>query len=127
MNTTVSHSTKTPSTGSRLLWKTETSFSEYGYRLHVSGVFGHRKRRFSNTLSRVASFENGDSLYSCGRAKTGAFKYDDAMPKFKARSSAHMIRKRYVWTQIFRNTEKKNPPFSKIPGYVKRYVWTQVI
>ena len=25
-----------------------------------------------------------------------------------------------VWTQIFLNTEKKNPPFSKIPGYV----WT---
>ena len=28
------------------------------------------------------------------------------MPMFKARSSAHMIRKRFVWTQIFLNTEK---------------------
>ena len=29
------------------------------------------------------------------------------MPKFKARSSAHVIRKRHVWTPIFLNTEKK--------------------
>ena len=28
-------------------------FSEYGYRPHVAGVLRHRKRRFSNTLSRV--------------------------------------------------------------------------
>ena len=27
--------------------------------------------------------------------------YDDVMPRFKARSSAHTVRKRYVWTQIF--------------------------
>ena len=54
-------------------------FSEYGYRPHVSGVFGHQKQRFSNTLSKVESFENGDSSYSCGRAKTReVFKYDDA-------------------------------------------------
>ena len=39
------------------------------------------------------------------------------MPWFKACSSAHTIRKRYMWTQIFLNTEKKSP-FSKIPGYV---------
>ena len=56
------YSPETPSTSSRVLWKTETFFSEYGYRPHVSGVFGHRKRRFSNTLSRVESFENGDSI-----------------------------------------------------------------
>ena len=95
----------------------ENFFSEYGYRPHVTGVFGHRKRRFSNTLYRVESFENGDSSYSCGRAKTEVFKHDDIMPRFKARSSAHTIRKRHVWTQIFLNTEKKSP-FSKIPAYV---------
>ena len=76
-----------PSTCSRVLWKTETFFSEYGYRLHVTGVFGHRKRRFSNTLSRVESFENGDSSYSCGRVKTEVFKYDDVMSRIKARCS----------------------------------------
>ena len=55
----------------------------------------------------MGTFENGASSYSCGRAKTEVFKYDDVMPRFKARSSAHTIRKRYVWTQIFLNTEKK--------------------
>ena len=58
-------------------------------------------------LSRVESFENGDSSYSCGGAKTEVFKYDDVMPWFKARSSAHTTRKRYVWTQIFLDTEEK--------------------
>ena len=48
-------------------------------------------------------FENEDSSYSCGRARTEVFKYNDFdfMPRFKARSSAHMIRKRYVCTQVF--------------------------
>ena len=73
---------KTPSTRSQILWKTKTFFSEYGYRSHVTGVFGQRKRRFTNTLSRVESFENGDSSYSSGRAKTEVFKYDDVMPRF---------------------------------------------
>ena len=91
--------------------KRETFSSEYGYLPHVSGVFGHRKRRFSNTLSRVESFENGDSSYSCTRAKTVTFKYDDVMPKLKARSLAHTIRKRYVWTQILLNTEEKTSVF----------------
>ena len=59
----------------------------------------------------MESFENGDSLYSCGRAKTEAFKYDDVMPRFMPRSSAHTIRKRYVWTQIFLSTEKKSSVF----------------
>ena len=35
------------------------------------------------------------------------FKYDDVMPWFKACFSAHTIRKRYLWTQIFLNAEKK--------------------
>ena len=73
---------KTPFTRSRVFSKTEVFFSEYGYRPHVAGVFRHRKRRFSNTLSRVDTFENGDFSYSCGRAKTEVFKYDDIMPRF---------------------------------------------
>ena len=47
-------------------------FSEYGYHPHVAGVFRNRKQRFSNTLSRVEIFENGDVSYSCGRAKAEA-------------------------------------------------------
>ena len=97
---------ETPSTRSRVFSKTEMFFSEYGYRPHVTGVFRHRKRRFSNTLSGVEIFENGDVSYSCGRAKTDVFKYDDIIPRFKARSFAHTIQKRYVWTQIFLITEE---------------------
>ena len=111
---------QTPPSRSRVFSKTETFFCEYGYCPHITGVFGHRKRRFSNTLSRVEIFENGDSSYSCGRAKTEVLKYDEVMPRFKVCSSAHTIRKRYVCTQIFLNTEKKSQ-FSKIPGDV----WTR--
>ena len=32
------------------------------------------------------------------------------MPRFKARSSAHTIRKRYVWTQIFLKYGGKSRP-----------------
>ena len=78
-----------------------------------------RKRKFSNTFSRVEIFENGDLSYSCGRAKTEVFKYDDVMPRFEARSSARMVRKCFVWTLIFLNTEEK-VTFSKKPGCV----WT---
>ena len=74
---------KTPSTRSRVFSETKTFFSEYGYRPHATGVFGYQKRRFSNTLSRVETFENGDVSYSCGRAKTEVLKYDDVMPRFK--------------------------------------------
>ena len=49
----------------------------------------------------MQSFENGDSSYSCGRAKTEVFKYD-VMPGFRTYNP-----KRYVWTQIFLNTKKK--------------------
>ena len=66
-------------------------FSEYVYRPHVAGIFRYRKQtlRFSNTLSRVETFENGNLSYLCGWAKTEVFKYDDVMPRFWARSSAH--------------------------------------
>ena len=82
---------ETPSTRSRVFSKTETFFSEYGYRPHATGVFGHQKRGFSNTISRVEIFEKGDLSYSYGLTKTEVFKYDNVMPKFKARSSAHTI------------------------------------
>ena len=49
------------------------------------------KWRFSDTLSILEIFENGDSSYLCGRVKTVFFNYDDIMPRFKAHSSAHMI------------------------------------
>ena len=78
-------------------------------------------------------FENGKSSYSHGRAKKEVFKHDDVMPRFKARSSAHTIQKRFVWMQIFLNTEKKNLRFRKYPATCgwsntiqKRYVWTQI-
>ena len=32
-------------------------------------------------LSRVESFESGDLPYSCGRATTEVFKYDDVLPR----------------------------------------------
>ena len=57
----------------------------------MTDVFKYRKWRFSNTLSRVESFENRDSSYLCGQAKMEAFKYNVVMPRFKARSSTHMI------------------------------------
>ena len=96
-------------------------------RPHVAGYF--RKRRFFSSrshrfrtpktevlLSRQEIFENGDLLYSCGRAKTEVFKYDDVMPRFHACSSAHTIQKRYVWTQIFFNTEEKVSVFKNYPA-----------
>ena len=99
---------KTLSTRNRVFSKTTVFFSEYCYRPHVAGVIGQRKRRFSNTFFSVEIFENGDLSYSCGRgrAKTEVFKYDDVMPRFQARSSAHMIRKRYV-SKISWNVEEK--------------------
>ena len=68
----------------------------------------------------MESFENGDSLYLCGRAKTEAFKYDDVMPRFKGRFSAHTIQKRYVWTQVILNTKEKNLRFRKYPATCRR-------
>ena len=42
---------------------------------------------------------------------------DDVMPRFKAHSSAHTIRKATCGRRCFLNTEKISR-FSKIPGYV---------
>ena len=80
--------TQTPCTCSQVFLKTEIFFSEYGYHPHVTGIFGHQNQRFSNTLFRVDSFENGSDLsYSCGWAKTEVFKYDDVVSRFQAPSS----------------------------------------
>ena len=103
----------TPSTLSRVFSKTEMFFSEYGYHAHVAGVFRHRKRRFSNTLSRVETFENGDLTYSSGRANTEVFNYDDIMPRFQARSSAQFRFERRIFISIrrkvsvFENTRQR--------------------
>ena len=46
-------------------------------RPHVNGVFGDHKRRFSNMLSRVKTFENAGFVFTCGWAKTEVFENDD--------------------------------------------------
>ena len=80
----------------------------------VTSIFkSHKRFKTPSTRSRVM------------------FKYDDVMPRFKARSSAHTIQKRYVWTEIFLDTEKKISVFENTQLRVdsqitiqKRYVWT---
>ena len=94
-------------------------------RPHVAGVFGHLKQRFSNTLSRVEIFENVDLSYSYVRAKTKVFNYDDVMPRIWAYSCAHTIRNRFVWTQIFLNTEEKVSVFenTRLRTCERRFFW----
>ena len=90
--------TRTPSTNSRVFSKTETFFSEYGYRPYVTGIFGHFQIRSPGWRVLKAEIH---------RIRVDGRKHDDVMPSFtEARFSAHTIRKRYVWTQIFLNTEK---------------------
>ena len=48
-----------------------------GSRPHGDGVFCHRKRSFSKTLSRVDIFEKAVFLLSCGRVKTELFENTD--------------------------------------------------
>ena len=66
----------------------------------------------------METFENGDLLCECGRAKTEVFKYDDVLPKFQARYSPHTIRKRYVCpdTDFFLKTEKRISIFEHSTG-----------
>lgn len=55
------------------------SFENGGFRPQVNGIFGHRKRRFSNTFSRLEIFESG-GLYRHVRGqriKTEFFEYDE--------------------------------------------------
>ena len=71
----VATSTKAPSTRMRIFVKTEGFFSVLTLRLHVNGIFGMRKRRFSKTLSRVEVFENAVFVFTCGRVKTTELYY----------------------------------------------------
>ena len=57
--------------------KTHLFLSVLGLRPHGDGVFGHRKRSFSKTLSRVDLFENTVFQLSCGRMKTEPFENAD--------------------------------------------------
>ena len=66
-----------PSTRVRIFWKTHLFLSVLGSHPHGDGIFGHRKRSFSKTLSRVDLFENAVFLLSCGRVKTELFENAD--------------------------------------------------
>ena len=57
--------------------KTHLFLSVLGSRPHGDGVFSHRKRSFSKTLSRVDLFENAVFMLSCGRVKTELFENAD--------------------------------------------------
>ena len=59
-----------PSTRIRIFLKTHLFLSVLGSRPHGDGVFSHRKRSFSKTLSREDLFENAVFMLSCGRVKT---------------------------------------------------------
>ena len=69
--------TKALSTRIRIFLKTHLFLSVLGSRPHGDGVFSHRKRSFSKTLSRVDLFENAVFLFSCGRVKTELFENAD--------------------------------------------------
>ena len=66
-----------PSTRIRIFLKTHLFLSVLGSRPHGDGVFSHRKRSFSKTLSRVDLFENAVFMLSCGRVKTELFENAD--------------------------------------------------
>ena len=77
-------------------------------------------------------FENGDSSYSRGRAKTEVFKYDDVMPGFKL-ALPHIRFENVMCGRRFFKYEKKSLCFRKYPATCgwsntiqKRYVWTQI-
>ena len=57
-------------------------FCPFWVRPHGNGVFGHQKRSFSKTLSRVDLSENAVFLLSCGRVKTKLFENADVTVSF---------------------------------------------
>ena len=61
----------------------------------------------------MKSFVNGDSLYSCGWAKTEVFKYDNVMPRFNARSVPHMWFENATSGRRFLKYGEKNLRFQK--------------
>ena len=52
------------------IFENASFLSVLGKRPHGDGVFGHQKRSFSKTLSRVDLIENAIFMLSCGRVKT---------------------------------------------------------
>ena len=83
-------------------------------------AFGEKKSPFSKIRGNVwTGSENGDSSYSCGRVKTKAFKYDDVMPKFKARSSARIYSKTLRVDADFFKYGEKNFRFRKYPATIR--------
>ena len=121
--------------------KTHLFLSVLGYRPHGDGVFGHQKRIFSKTLSRVDLFENAVFMLSCGRVKTELFENADVKASiYDVSEHAHgslgttkghfdclfsflwtgiFSKTLLVWTRISLKTDRKDA-FSKISGYV----WT---
>ena len=82
--------TKAPSTRIRIFLKTHLFLSGLGLRPHGDGVFGHQKRSFSKTLSRVDLFENAVFTLSCGRVKTELFENADVTSSiYDASEHAH--------------------------------------
>ena len=65
-----------PSTRIRIFLKTHF-FIRFGLASTRRRRFGHQKRSFSKTLSRVDLFENAVFVLSCGRVKTELFENAD--------------------------------------------------
>ena len=76
-----------PSTRIRIFLKTHLFLSVLGLRPHGDGVFGHQKRSFSNTLSRVDLFENAVFILSCGQVKTELSKTLTSQHRFTTKQS----------------------------------------
>ena len=66
-----------PSTHIRIFLKTHLFLSVLGWRPHGDTIFGHQKRRFSKTLSRVDLSENAVFMLSCGCVTTELFENTD--------------------------------------------------
>ena len=90
-------------------------------RPHVAGIFAHRKRKFLNIRSLG---------WRCLKTKVCRIRVDGRKLRFSntmtscLRSRLATIRRRYIWTQIFLNTEEKVSVL-KIPGYIwtVKYYW----
>ena len=124
-----SECTQAPSTRIRIFLKTHLFLSVLGSRPHGDGVFSHRKRSFSKTLSRVDLCENAVFMLSCGRVKTELFEnadvkasiydvsehahgslgttkghFDCLFPFVEVRTAKFECSSVFVWTGIFSKT-----------------------
>ena len=112
-----------PSTSIRIFLKTHLFLSVLGSRPHGDGVFSHRKRSFSKTLSRVDLFENAVFMLSYGRVKTELFENADVVSEHahgslgttkghfdclfsfvEVRTAKFECSSVFVWTGIFSKT-----------------------